>query len=1208
MPAARLRRSHAWGRANAAGHGGRAGDSAMQLIDQRLAYSATDLVGFLECRHLANLERAATLRHLKRPFRDDPVLDRMSRRGQEYEARFLEMLSAEDLRVEEIRPPDTVSPSRQVRSEHVATLRAMQTGVDVIYQAVLLDGRRLGYADFLRRVETPSDLGAWSYEVWDTKLARQPSAPAVLQICMYSDLLGVIQGRMPERMHLVLGGVERQTVSLRVADYAAYYRLVARDFEALLDDPEAAFPIPTKPEPVGHCDFCRWGQECRAQWRREDDLALVANLSSRQRRALHAIEVTTRRGLANPSPPLPERVEGVSPEALARVQAQAAIQVRGEGRVISERIPPERDRQDVLVPDRGLWALPEPSPGDLFLDLEGDPFYGSDEIDGVDYLFGLIEPGQTDAASEPKFHAFWSIADGTVTPAAERQAFEDCIDLIMDRWTAHPDMHVYHYAPYETTAMKRLAGRYATRETEVDQLLRGQVFVDLYRVVRQGIRASVESYSIKRLEPLYGFKREIDLRDAGESIVEFEHWLEPEPSTDRDALLEQIKAYNRDDCVSTYYLREWLEEQRAALVAEIGPEALPRPTATAPDETEDSEAQQEVRELIEGLTEGLPEDLTDAQSLTDPTERGRWLLAQLLDWHRREDKAFWWRYFHLKDELNDEERVNESDALGQLTSAGSRPDPKPRSRSTIYRFRFPPQDHKLEVGDRPRDQHGDSVGEVVSVDDEECVIDLKVGPSRDAPAPTSLIPHDHVPAGPKPPSLRHLAAWVIEDGIDAPGPNQAARDLLMRRPPRVGQADGAPLTADGDNAQDAARRLVQALDESYLAVQGPPGSGKSTVGAEMIVDLVEAGKRVGVTANSHKVIGELLEKTARVAEARGVDVRIGQRTRMGSSVPEFADAVPLTKSEQACEALAAGSFDVVGGTSWLWARDDAEGLVDVLCIDEAGQMSLADALASARCAKSLLLLGDPQQLDQPLQGVHPPGADRSVLAHVLDDARVMPREFGLFLDGTWRLHPSICAFTSEVFYEDSLSSHPGRENLDLDGSPPFSGTGLRFVAVPHQRRVSDSEEEAEAIAEQVDRLLRSQPTWTDAEGAVHELTDQDVLIITPYNRQIRELSSRPQLKGLRIGTVDKFQGQEAPISIYSMATSSADEAPRGMEFLYSLNRLNVATSRAKCLAVVVASPDLLAVRCRTPRQMHLANALARLWELAEGRAPPDGER
>ena len=274
------------------------------------------------------------------------------------------------------------------------------------------------------------------------------------------------------------------------------------------------------------------------------------------------------------------------------------------------------------------------------------------------------------------------------------------------------------------------------------------------------------------------------------------------------------------------------------------------------------------------------------------------------------------------------------------------------------------------------------------------------------------------------------------------------------------------------------------------------------------------------------------------------------------------------------------------------------GAVDVLCIDEAGQMSLADALAAAPCAANLLLLGDPQQLNQPLQGVHPPRAERSVLAHVLDDARVMPKDFGLFLDGTWRLHPSICAFTSEVFYEDSLRAHPGRENLDLAGSFPFCGTGLRFVAVPHQGRISDSEEEAAAIAEYVDRLLQSRASWTDADSVAHPLTGHDVLIITPYNRQIRELGSRPELTELRIGTVDKFQGQEAPISIYSMATSSVDEAPRGMEFLYSLNRLNVATSRAKCLAVVVASPGLLAVRCRTPRQMHLANALARLFDMA----------
>ncbi len=270
--------------------------------------------------------------------------------------------------------------------------------------------------------------------------------------------------------------------------------------------------------------------------------------------------------------------------------------------------------------------------------------------------------------------------------------------------------------------------------------------------------------------------------------------------------------------------------------------------------------------------------------------------------------------------------------------------------------------------------------------------------------------------------------------------------------------------------------------------------------------------------------------------------------------------------------------------------------VDVLFIDEAGQMSLADALAASLSATNLVLLGDPQQLDQPLQGVHPPGAERSALAHVLHGERVMPDDLGLFLDGSWRLHPNISTYTSEVFYEGRLRSHPGREDLDLEGVPPLSGTGIRFVPVQHSGQSSESPEEAEELATLVRALLGANPIYTDANGSAHSLSDQGILVITPYNAQVKAI--KDALPDFRIGTVDKFQGQEAPISIYSMATSSADEAPRGMEFLYSLNRLNVATSRAQCLAVVVASPALIRVRCRTPRQMCLANALARLVEVA----------
>ncbi len=1168
----------------------------MQLIDGRMVYAASDLVGFLECRHLANLERAATEGHLTRPLRPDPVLDRIAQRGVEHEQRFLEGLRAEGARVVELEHDETLGRAERIARGREATLEALRSGVDVIYQAVLFEGRCLGYADFLRRVERPSALGEWSYEVWDTKLARQAKATAVLQLCMYSDLLAGLQGRPPEQMHLALGGVQRETVSFRVADYAAYYRSVARDFEALLHGPGSSFPVPSKPEPVEHCGVCRWTPECRAQWRAEDDLSLVASLTSRQRRALHGIDVTTRTGLAEPLAPLPERLDGAGREALSRIRAQAQIQVRGEraGEVLSERIAPPRDREGELVPNSGLLMLPEPSPGDLFFDIEGDPFFGSTEVDGIEYLFGVIEPGQQGADGQPAFHALWAIEQGTVTPRGERRAFERLIDLVMDRLEADPELHVYHYAPYEPTAVKRLAGRYGTREEEVDQLLRGGVFVDLYRAVRQGIRASVESYSIKRLEPLYGYEREVDLRDAGTSIVEFETWLELGAGERRDGLLAEIEGYNRDDCVSTLRLRDWLEAQRAALATELGD--LPRPAAIEPEAREDSEAQQAVQQLVGELVAGLPDDL---DALRD-AGRGRWLLAQLLNWHRREQKATWWRYFYLTNELTDEERREESDALGELTFEQSWRDPAPRARSTIYRFRFPPQEHGIGVGSSPRDpETGKGAGTVFDLDGERGTIDLRLGSGKPAPSPTSLIPLDLYRPAPKPESLQRLARWVIEHGLEASGEYRAARDLLLRRPPRAGQSAGAPLARTGEDAEEAARRLVLALDESYLAIQGPPGSGKSTVGAHMIVDLVAAGKRVGVTANSHKVIGELLEKAARVADERGVPIAIGQRA--GEDGPAYEDAEHLANNDQARDALADGSLDVVGGTSWLWSREDMVGSVDVLFIDEAGQLSLADAIAALSCATNLVLLGDPQQLDQPLQGVHPPGAERSVLAHVLDGARVMPDQLGLFLDGTWRLHPEISAYTSEVFYESRLHSHGGREALAVSGKPPFDGAGVRFLDVPHAGNSNESPEEVDAIAEHVGALLASKPSWTDATGGVWPLTPDDILIITPYNAQVALL--RDALPEMRIGTVDKFQGQEAPIAIYSMATSSPEEAPRGMEFLYSLNRLNVATSRARCLAVVVASPALLRPHCRTPRQMRLANALARLVEVAEGFRP-----
>lgn len=847
---------------------------------------------------------------------------------------------------------------------------------------------------------------------------------------------------------------------------------------------------------------------------------------------------------------------------------------------------PSRDREGALEPDRGLLILPEASPGDLFFDIEGDPFALED---GVDYLFGVIEPSLDDGQGNATFHRFWSIdAANNVTFEAERAAFEQLIDFIVGRLDADPRLHVYHYAPYEPTAVRRLMGRYGTREAEVDRLLRGGVFVDLFRTVRQGVRASVESYSIKRLEPLYGFTRDIALRDAGSSIVAFETWLELGGDVPDDPdILGRIEAYNRDDCVSTWRLRDWLEARRAELVEQLGQDP-PRPQPVASDPAPElSAALAEAQALVDRLVDGVPDD----ENQRTPEQHAQWLLAQLVHWHRREDKSDWWRYFYLLG-LTDDELVTEADSLGGLTYHGPVGTEK---QSTIYRFNFPPQEHKISPGADIRDPHTQkSPGTAVAVDDEAGTIDLKRRTSSGPPEPGALILYGRqVSNDVQRKSLLRVGEWVATNGINAPGPYRAARDLLLRLAPRVGQNLPDDLAAQDELARDAARRLVLCLDETYLAIQGPPGSGKTSVGAEMIVDLVEQGKRVGVTSNSHHVIGNLLHEAAIAAARRGRAIRIGQKPGTDEA-PTCAEAVPLD-NDAARDALQAGDVDVVGGTAWLWSREDLAGLVDVLFIDEAGQISLANTIAVAPAARNLVLLGDPQQLDQPLKGTHPPGADRSALGHILGEHATMPSELGLFLGTTWRLHPDICAYTSEVFYEGRLTPEPGREHLRVDGVGPLDGAGLRFVGVEHEGHTGDADEEAAAIAALLSAVLEAQGSWTDDRGQKRPLAVDDFLLVTPYNAQLRAI--REAVPDARVGTVDKFQGQQGPIAIYSMATSSAEDAPRGMEFLYSLNRLNVATSRARCLALVVASPGLLRVRCRTPRQMRLANALARFAEM-----------
>jgi len=839
------------------------------------------------------------------------------------------------------------------------------------------------------------------------------------------------------------------------------------------------------------------------------------------------------------------------------------------------------------VPGHGLACLPAPSPGDLFLDLEADPYV---DEGGLEYLFGWAvaeaPPSGTLAleVGPPAYDNRWAL-DRT----AERRGFEALMDTVMERWALDPSMHVYHYGVYETGAIKRLMGRHATREAEVDRLLRAGRFVDLHAVVKQSLRASVEEYSIKRLEPLYGFERKQALDEAGAALRVVERGLELGATVAPDDESARIvEAYNRDDCLSARALRDWLEVLRAGAVAD-GAE-IPRPAEESGDpNVEIGERERRAAELAARLLAGVPE-LPEERS---EKQQAVWLLAHMLDFHRREEKAPWWEYYRLR-ELPDEELLDETAALAGLELVERRPA---SGRTPVDRYRFPAQETSIREGHKlhlPLPD-GRKFGEVEEIDLAAHTIDVKKSSACAALNPTSVFAHDSVPSKEQAESLMRLGDWVAKHGVDTPGKYRATRDLLLRHRPRLAVPGEGPLEAPGEGGVRAARRLALLLDRGALAIQGPPGSGKTFTGARMICDLVRAGKKVGVCAVSHKVILNLLREVVKAAGEEGVAVRCIRKPEKGA-VAEPGIAV-ADDNAAVRAALRGGQANVAGGTAWLWAREEYFEEVDVLFVDEAGQMSLANALAIAPCAKSLVLLGDPQQLEQPIQGSHPEGTAVSALEHVLGGPGTIADDRGLFLEETWRLPPAICGLTSELFYERRLLSRPGLERQALLGEGTFAGSGLWFVPVRHDANQSASPEEVEIVDELVRSLMADGVRWRDRDGHDHPLGLDHILVIAPYNAQVADLTARLPA-GARVGTVDRFQGQEAPVVIYSMTTSTPEDAPRGMEFLYGPNRFNVATSRAQCACIVVGSPRLFEPDCQSPRQMKLANAFCRFLEVA----------
>lgn len=815
-----------------------------------------------------------------------------------------------------------------------------------------------------------------------------------------------------------------------------------------------------------------------------------------------------------------------------------------------------------------LTLLPAPSPGDLFFDFEGDPLYdeGDPSRVGLEYLWGVMD------------------TDGTYTPrwahsrAEERAALIEFLTDVAARREKYPDMHIYHYAPYETSALKRLAMSNQVMEKPLDDLLRSEVFVDLYATVRGAIRVSTRSYSIKKLEPLYmGDELRSDgddaVADGGASVVAYHEYRDavvddPAAAAKR---LDVLADYNRYDCLSTLRLRDWLLDR----ATEAGVRELIRP--------------QHRDEQGDELSTDDPLFL-DLMARAEPTEgavrtaeqEAYALLATALDYHRRESKQFWWGHFdrltHPVAEwqrsrdifIVESARVEKDWALPagkriwfrtvRLTgdwTPGSRPGkalvvystPAPTNCKGPERAPFaagPAVEVRAAMG--PRD-----IDLVERRKPAEIFDDLPVALMPDSPPSTDNLQK----------AIRSVAEAV--DG-SAQLPDLAATDLLAGRPPRLD--GGGPLPTDGDPIANVVAALV-GMANSYVAVQGPPGTGKTYSGSRVIKELVEQQRwRIGVVAQSHAVVENVLTAVVKA----GLNPALVGKEKEGvkTSSPEWTVA-------PSAERFLNANVDtgcVIGGTAWFFtnANKISPGSLDLLVIDEAGQFSLANTIAVSIAADRLLLLGDPQQLPQVSQGTHAEPVDRSALGWLLGEHPTIPADRGYFLAETHRMHPALCARVSTLSYENRLHSAPTASDRYLVGIDP----GLQVVTVDHTGNRTESPEEADAIVAGIHSIIGA--PWTEsASAAPRPLAPSDILVVAPYNAQVlmvRAALERAGLTEVRVGTVDLFQGQEAPIVFVSMTASSHGDVPWGMGFLLNRNRLNVAISRAQWACYLVRSATL----------------------------------
>lgn len=1149
----------------------------MKFLDNGQAImSASDLSAAASCEWAFVRKLDQRLGHrIKLPKDSDPMMEQAALLGGVHEkkvlAKFHEQYPGDVVEIPEVlQIKNDEEFIAEMRDRMRLTLDAINQSKKVIFQATFIADDFQGFADFLIK----NDDGV--YEVFDTKLARKAKVTALLQLAAYADQLTTHGIEIAPTATLILGSNEESTHKLKDVLPVFYkrrdrlHRIVTARQE---NKNRGASPVEWNDPQFPFCGRCA---VCEEQVKDHEDLLLVADMRLSQRKKLRAAGIETLTALAKSSGSVPELVD----ESLATLRAQARVQLVSMG--LPEGATPhfEVDRPE------GLAAIPEASDGDIFFDFEGDPLYEEGGKWNLDYLFGF-----TDA--QGAFHAYWAH-----NLAEEKVAMNSFMTHIVGQRSRFPDMHIYHYASYEQTHLLQLAQRHAIWEAEVDHMVREGVLVNLYPIVKRSIRIGTPSYSLKKIEKIYDpdAHQGDGVNTAVDSVIEYNAYRELiQTGKDEEARvkLKELEEYNEEDCASTRKLRDWLVSNWDG----SRPEEIP---PREPDTSDDIDR----RDEIVGTLVSAYEDIEVSERTSYHSALA--LAVAAVEYHPRERKSFWWAHYerlsaplpHWEDQrdvivVKDIDIINDWQPEARSLKRRIRikgvfaPGTKLRNEESPFVL-YDPAPEPLAEKVKPGSRGNHNRSTVLEVQEDQTVIlEERVGKNEEywAQLPMALAP-------PSPPGTKDIRNRIVDwaervgDAIPTP-PRDAAFDILLKRPP-----EGTVVSLANSTTPEALVESLLSLNNSYLAVQGPPGAGKTYNAAQVIKTLIDKHHwKIGVVAQSHATVENLLTAVSKA----GVGVeRIGKKLRTGQKPTGSEPWVPLKAGGDVAAFVATPGGVVVGGTVWTFSSGSAFGYrdLDLLVVDEAGQFSLADTIAGSQASKNLLLLGDPQQLPQVSQGVHPEPINESALGWLSKDHDVLPAEFGIFLDQSWRMHEAVCEPVSELSYEGKLTSK--KSTRHMDGLEP----GVYPITVEHQFNSTESLEEAQAIVEIV-RDVMTKP-WT-MDGVTQPLSewDKNVIVVAPYNAQVNTISKaldRAGFSHVPVGTVDKFQGQEAPIAILSMAASAATEVPRGLEFLLMRNRLNVAISRAQWAAYVVYSPELTDFLPTTPKNLALLSSFVRLVE------------